>query len=217
LVHIPDGILPPPVWIAGFGVTALATGLTLRQINHTSDPYEQIPKASLMTAAFFVGSALYLPLGPTSIHLLLNGMMGIILGLYSLPAILVGLIFQAIIVGHGGLTTLGINGVILGLPALLARPVFLLYRRFPQSYGIRWSMGAMAFLASALTTALTVLIFFLLLISSLDQRLDVVAEQQAILVLSLSHLPLLLVEGLVAAFLVVFLHKVRPELLEDPS
>ncbi len=217
MVHIPDGILPPPVWIAGFGVTALATGLTLRQINHTSDPYEQIPKASLMTAAFFVGSALYLPLGPTSIHLLLNGMMGIILGLYSLPAILVGLIFQAIIVGHGGLTTLGINGVILGLPALLARPVFLLYRRFPQPYGIRWSMGAMAFLASALTTALTVLIFFLLLISSLDQRLDVVAEQQAILVLSLSHLPLLLVEGLVAAFLVVFLHKVRPELLEDPS
>lgn len=217
MVHIPDGILPPPVWIAGFGVTALATGLTLRQINHTTDPYEQIPKASLMTAAFFVGSALYLPLGPTSIHLLLNGMMGIILGLYSLPAILVGLIFQAIIVGHGGLTTLGINGVILGLPALIARPVFLLYRRLPQPYGIRWSMGATAFVASALTTALTVLIFFLLLISSLDQRLDVVAEQQAILVLSLSHLPLLLVEGLVAAFLVVFLHKVRPELLEDPS
>ncbi|NJO86420.1 MAG: cobalt transporter CbiM [Synechococcaceae cyanobacterium RM1_1_27] len=216
-MHIPDGILPSPVWISGFGITALATGLTLRQINHTSDPYEQIPKASLMTAAFFVGSAIYLPLGPTSIHLLLNGMMGIVLGLYSLPAILVGLLFQAIIVGHGGLTTLGINGVILGLPALIARPVFLLYRRFPQPYGIPWSMGVTAFVASALTTALTVLVFFLLLISSLDQRLDVVAEKQAILVLSLSHLPLMLVEGLVAAFLVVFLYKVRPELLEDPS
>lgn len=220
-MHIPDGILPPPVWIGGYGIAAMITTVTIgriqqQSIQRHSDPTEQIPKASLMTAAFFVGSSIYLPFGPTSIHLLLNGLMGIVLGLYSFPAIVVGLLFQALMIGHGGITTLGVNGVLLGIPALLARPVFGLYRRLPLQWGIPWTMGLMAFVASGLSTALTVLIFFGLLMSSLDPALDAAQEKQAITILALAHIPLMVLEGAFATCLVVFLQRVRPELLEDP-
>lgn len=214
-MHIPDGILSPPIWIGGYAVTTGVMALTLRQVNKNGDPSAQIPKASLLTAAFFVGSSLYLPFGPTSIHLLLNGIVGIVLGIYAFPAIFVGLVFQALMIGHGGLTTLGVNSLILGIPALIARPLFLLYPRWQGWLGERWALGISAFGASALSTGLTVLIFFGLLMTTLDARLDAVVEQRAILILALSHIPLMLLEGSFATFLVLFLQQVRPELLQD--
>ena len=56
--------------------------------------------------------------------LVLGGLLGAVLGYFAFPAILVALFFQAVMFGHGGLTTLGINGVILGLPSLLSAMIF---------------------------------------------------------------------------------------------
>lgn len=33
-----------------------------------------------MTAAFFVASLIHVPIGPTSVHLLLNGLLGVVVG-----------------------------------------------------------------------------------------------------------------------------------------
>ena len=86
-MHIPDGFLPPQVCLAGYALTGGVTWYCLRQIK--SDRYTQanIPKASLLTAAFFVGSSINLPLPPASVHLVLNGLLGALLGWYAWPAI----------------------------------------------------------------------------------------------------------------------------------
>ena len=135
-MHIPDGLLPPSVCIYGYAITGGLTWFSLRQINRQPDSQQQIPKASLLTAAFFVASLIHIPIPPFSIHLVLNGMMGLILGYYAFPAILIGLLFQTIFFQHGGLSTLGINGLIMGVPSLM---VYYL-----------WSLRKISFLENAL-------------------------------------------------------------------
>ncbi len=123
-MHIPDGFLPPSVAIAGYAVTGGVTWYSLCQINREKNSQEKIPKASLLTAAFFLASLIHIPVPPGSIHLVLNGLMGVVLGYYAFPAILIGLFFQAVMFQHGGLSTLGVNAAIMGIPALLAHYIF---------------------------------------------------------------------------------------------
>ena len=92
-MHISDGLLPAPVAISGYAITGFATWYSLRQINRQSEPTQGIPKASLLTAAFFVASSIHIPVPPTSLHLILNGLLGVVLGYYAFPAILIGLFF----------------------------------------------------------------------------------------------------------------------------
>jgi cobalt/nickel transport system permease protein len=130
-MHISEGLLPAPLWLGGYGLTALITGYSLGRLQRLErDPRRPLPKAALLTAAFFVASSIHLPFPPASLHLLLNGLMGVLLGVLAYPAILVGLFFQAVAFGHGGLTTLGINAAILGIPALLAGGIFRASRRW---------------------------------------------------------------------------------------
>src|SRR5207249_3719500 len=67
--------------------------------------------------------------GPTSVHLLLNGLVGVILGRYAGVAIPVGLFLQALLIGHGGLDALGVNTCILAGPAVLGGLLFAGLRR----------------------------------------------------------------------------------------
>ena len=82
-MHIPDGFVPPSICIAGYAFTGGITWYSLQQIKKDSNPQQKIPRASLFTAAFFVASLIHIPLPPASIHLVLNGIMGAILGYYS--------------------------------------------------------------------------------------------------------------------------------------
>ena len=123
-MHISEGIIPAKICIGGYAITGLITWYSLRQINRQSNPTEGIPKAALLTAAFFVASGIHIPIPPASVHLVLNGLLGAVLGWYGFPAILVGLLFQAIMFGHGGLTTLGVNAIIMGVPALISAFIF---------------------------------------------------------------------------------------------
>ena len=125
-MHIPDGIVPAQVCLAGYGLTGLVTFYSLKQIDRQGNANANIPKASLLTAAFFVASSIYIPIPPTSVHLLLNGLLGVVLGYFAFPAILIGLFFQALVVGHGGWTTLGVNASMMGFPSLLAYHIFRL-------------------------------------------------------------------------------------------
>jgi cobalt/nickel transport system permease protein len=80
----------------------------------------EIPRIGVLTAAFFVGSQIHLPLGGVSAHLLLNGLLGVVLGLRAGLAIAVGLLLQALLFGHGGVTALGVNIAVYAPPAMLA-------------------------------------------------------------------------------------------------
>jgi cobalt/nickel transport system permease protein len=212
-MHIPDGILPIPVTAAGYAATAAVTWYSLRKIKQKEDPRQDIPKASLMTAAFFVVSLIHIPVPPTSVHLVLNGLMGALLGYFAFPAILIGLFFQAVMFGHGGLTTLGVNAVIMGLPAIIAAYIFRL-RRIGNKDSPRKN-GVFGFLAGFVAIGLSVAMFVAILLTSLPAELNAAVEQTAIFALAIAHLPLMLIEGVITAFLVIFLRRVRPAMLSS--
>jgi cobalt/nickel transport system permease protein len=126
-VHISDGLLQPP-W--EWGGLALAALLALFGAWRIRD--EEIPRVAVLTAAFFVASLIHVPVpGGPKTHLLLNGLLGVILGRRALLAVPVGLFLQAALFGHGGFLSLGVNSVVMGLPALLAGWLFGGLRHLP--------------------------------------------------------------------------------------
>lgn len=208
-MHIPDGLLPISVCAAGYVVTAATTFVSLRVVRKQPDFERQMSKTALLTAAFFVASLIHIPLPPTSVHLVLNGLLGVLLGYFAFPAIVVGLFLQAVMFQHGGLTTLGVNATIIGLPALLAFALF----RSQRWLGFKGAMPGLAFIGSAAGLLLAAAMAFSLLFSFIPSTINVQAERAAIVTLSLAHIPLALIEGAFAAFLVVFLQRIKPELL----
>jgi len=91
----------------------------------------------------------------------------------------------------------------MGLPAIVAYYLFWLRRlfNFPASVGI---FGA---LSGAVAVFLGVVILALLLVTT-GSEFIVVAKLAAV-----AHLPVMVIEGLIAAFVVTFLKKVKPEML----
>jgi len=212
-MHIPDGILPATVCAAGYAAAAPVTWYSIRKINQKENPRADIPKASLLTAAFFVVSWIHIPLPPTSVHLVLNGLLGVVLGYFAFPAIIIGLFFQAVMFQHGGLTTLGVNAIIMGLPALVAYYIFRVRNMLGKES--RLITGAFGFLAGFAAIGMSVALFVVILLTNIPAELDVATERTAIYTLALAHLPLMVIEGVFTGLVAVFLQRVRPQLLDS--
>ncbi|NJL82262.1 MAG: cobalt transporter CbiM [Chloroflexaceae bacterium] len=213
-MHIPDGIIDAPViLVGGYAVTGGLTWFCLDRINRRErDPQSKIPKAALLAATFFVVNAINIPVPPSSLHLVLNGMLGVVLGYYAFPAILVALFFEAIIFQHGGITTLGLNGMIMGFPALIAFYLFRWRSRFKLKEPLRTKV--FAFLAGAGGVMIAAGIFTLTVILTITSDLDAQAERQATYVaLALYGIPAV-IEGIFTMMLASFLDRVKPGLLE---
>ncbi len=137
-VHLSDGMLTEAWWAGGLVVAALLSLLGAWRLRD-----EDVPRVALMTSVFFVSSLLSIPVpGGPKTHLLLNGLLGVVLGRKALLAIPAGLTLQAVLFGHGGYTTLGINSVVMGLPAVLAWGMFSGLGRLPWARR-PWFRGAL--------------------------------------------------------------------------
>ncbi|MFC2045316.1 cobalt transporter CbiM [Chloroflexota bacterium] len=211
-MHIPDGILPISVTGAGYAVTAATIWYSIRKIQQKENPREDVPKASLLTAAFFVASWIHIPMPLASVHLILNGLLGAMLGYYAFPAILIGLFFQAVMFGHGGLTTLGINAVIMGMPALLAHYIFRLRKWGGEES--RRKTGAFGFAAGVLATGVSVALFIVILINNIQTDINVISERTATLALAAAYIPIIFIEGAITALVTTYLQRIRPKILD---
>lgn len=196
-MHISEGILSAPVLASGAAVAAVGTAIGLKKLD-----FDRIAQAGMLAAAFFVAALIHVPIGPSSIHLILNGIVGLLLGWAAFPAILVALALQAILFQFGGITTLGVNTVLMALPAVIC---YLLFGRFVSRSTI-WGTVA-AFMAGALSILLSGIIVGLSLVFTGEGFL-----KAAYLVVG-AHVPIMVIEGIITAFAVVFLRKVQPEML----
>jgi len=212
-MHIPDGFLPASVCAAGYAAVIPVTWYSLRKINQKENPREDIPKASILTAAFFVVSWIHIPIPPASVHLVLNGLLGAVLGYFAFPAILIGLFFQAVMFQHGGLTTLGVNALIMGLPAFISYFIFRV--RNVLSRDSRVMTGVFGFLAGFAGLGLSVALFVVILLNFIPAGFDAETERVAVYALGIAYLPLMALEGVFTALVAVFLRRVRPKLLES--
>lgn len=213
-MHLPDGLIGGLVGggmaIGGYGLSAAIAGFGLWRVRRLPDPGAVVPRAALVGAVFFAGSLISIPVPPTSAHLMLCGLLGVLLGWMAMPVVLIGLFFQAILFGHGGVTTLGLNGLILGLPALAAFGCWRLAggdrMGRPGAMALAGGLGfGGVFLATGLFAAIVLL--------SLPAHLDREAERQAIGAFILAHLPVAAIEAAVTAAAIGFLHRAGSGLL----
>lgn len=197
-MHISEGILNTPVWVAGYAGAAALAAVTMRNMD-----MEEIPKISVITAVFFVASLIKVPLGPASIHLILNGLAGIVLGWRAFPAIMLGIILQAIIFGHGGITVIGINSLMLGGGALVAYMVWQLRHRFD----IQRRELIFGALAGAVGTISSGIVLALALVTTGEAFNAIAATVLA------AHIPIMFIEAVVVGVSAQFLSRVKPEIL----
>lgn len=206
MVHISDGILSLPVLAAGWAITGALIAVTLWWSKRKGSIIEEIPRLSVMTSAFFVASLLHIAIGPTSVHLILSGLVGIILGILAYPAIFIGLILQAFLFGHGGVTTIGINTVVVGIPALIAYGIF---KAGSRSGFLRKGVSETIFgaFAGGVAVALAVLFFVICLLTT-GKEFSGVASLVAV-----AHIPIIIIEAVTVGSVVAFLARVKPELI----
>jgi cobalt/nickel transport system permease protein len=197
-MHIPDAVLSAPVLIAGAAVAAGGIAMGLRRMNE-----QAMVRVAVLSSAFFVASLIHVPLGPASVHLVLAGLCGVLLGWAVFPAVAIGLVLQALFFGYGGITTLGVNTAIMAAPGLLCYYLFNRPLRMqPQSrvFPLGFAAGALAaLLGSALLAACLIV----------SGRQFAVAGSA----IFIAQAPLILIEGFVTGSALAFLRKARPETL----
>ncbi len=198
-MHVSEGILSAPVLFSSGIAAAACTAYGLKKLN-----FDRIMNVSLLTATFFVASLIHVPIGPGSIHLVLNGLLGIILGWACFPAIVAALLLQTLFFQYGGITVLGVNTLIMAIPAIIA---YYLVRPWLNKKGKKraWAAfggGFLAILLSALLLALS-------LVSS-----DKGFFESALLIL-FAHFPLMFIEGFITMFTILFVTKVQPDFLQE--
>jgi cobalt/nickel transport system permease protein len=196
-MHISEGVLTLPTLAAGWAATGAGVWLGLRRL-----PSKSLVSAGILSAAFYLASLIHVPIGPSSVHLILNGLVGLLLGWAAYPVILVGLTLHALMFQFGGLTVLGVNTTIMALPAVAGH---LLFARLACGTGPR--ADAAAFACGALAVGLAAAL------AGLALALAGEAFLPAAYTLAAAHLPVMVIEGLLTALTLRFLKRVKPELL----
>jgi cobalt/nickel transport system permease protein len=198
-MHISEGVLSAPVLLTGAALTLGGLVVGLRSIKQ-----EDTPRAAILAAVFFVASLIHVNIGPSSTHLVLSGIIGLMMGWAAFPVIFFGLLLQGILFGFGGITTLGVNTFTMAAPSALFG---LLLRKGVNNKNLTLSSvsgfvcGALPILVSSILVGLALCL----------TGKEFIASAWAIIIM---NLPIVVIEGFVTMFCVQFFRKVRPELLE---
>ncbi len=197
-MHISEGVLSGPVLASGVTLAVVGVAIGLKKTD-----YDNMPRTAILAAAFFVASLVHVPVGPSNVHLILNGLLGILLGWSVFPAIMVALVLQGVFFQFGGITTLGVNTVIMALPAISVYYIVqFLWRKKPSM------MLPAAFFGGFFSIFLSSIIFYAALMFTQDAFTELAAT------IVIAHLPLMVIEGIITAFCIAFLKKVQPSLLK---
>ena len=199
-MHISEGILTPAILLGGGVLTAAGVATGLKKIEN-----KEIPALGILSAAFFVASLIHVPVGPASVHLVLNGLLGLLLGWKAFPGIMVGAGLQALLFQFGGITTLGVNTLNMALPAVVCHYLF--------GWGVKSGVVQPVFIGCAFASGACAVLFSGIMVGFslyLTGEAFLLAAKLAVV----AHLPVMGIEGGLTAACAVFLRKVRPELLE---
>jgi cobalt/nickel transport system permease protein len=192
-MHISDGIISTPITIM-----ADAAALGLIYVTGRKATAEEIPRMGMTGAALFVISLIHFPVAGSSIHLGLFGLAGIILRNRAFPVVFTVLLFQSLIFQHGGLLAIGLNALNMGAGAYVAWMI--------------WRIAVMPEYLRAVFAGLTgVLIPAMLMVF----ELRVTGYGASISLLLIVYLLTAFIEGGITLSAVLFLRKVKPEILNE--
>jgi cobalt/nickel transport system permease protein len=210
-LHIPDGVLPAWLWAGGLAIALVLLALSARA-GSAARP-SSVAYQGALGGVVLLAMALEIPLGPIEYHLSLVGPVGVLLGAAgAFQAMFVACAILAF-AGHGGFTVVGLNALVLGAGASLARPLY-------RALSTRWSAAASLAGATALAQAVSGLAWLAVLELALG-AMPAGRSPGRLALLSAFALPLWAVgiatETAVAYGLARFLARVRPDLLPAPA
>ncbi len=191
-MHLSDGILPIGVCLGGHALALGAVVLSSRNLEA-----REIPRMGIFSAALFSVSLLHIPLGGTSIHPGLYGLIGLLLGKRSIPVVYVTLLFQSLIFQHGGLLSLGANSLLIASGALCG---WMLWDTLPYREATK---AAVSGFVGVIVPAV--------LVSAVLAGLD---YGRGMLFFMLIYLPAALAEGIVTLLIIRFFLRVQPGVLK---
>ncbi len=216
-LHIADGVLPVFLWATGLLLMAGLVAIVCYR--HRHDRADRLTLLGSLAALML--AAMAVPLGPMG-HLSFAPVVGILLGpgLGFLAAVVVNAILA--LLGHGGITVLGLNALVLGAATMAAQPLYRLARA-------RLVPGTAAAVASVVAGVASVLALWVVLALAGNAPLEHVAHVEhagaaghgdgvsatsRFLAFASPFWVLgLAVEAIVSASVIGFLARVRPELL----
>jgi cobalt/nickel transport system permease protein len=127
-IHLPDGVLPFWLWISGFIVAFLVGGIFLRFVKK-EDLARRLPLLGMISAAMVLGATVEIV--PIAYHVNLTVVAALLVGpsLIFLATFVVNVILA--LFGHGGVTVIGLNTLILSIEGILGYLLFhLIWRAF---------------------------------------------------------------------------------------
>lgn len=197
-MHISEGVLSAPVLIGCGAASAVGVAIGVAKLDEKA-----MVQTAVVSSALFVATLIRVPIGVSSVHLILNGLAGMLLGWRAFPAFAVAFFLQAMLFQVGGFSTLGVNVLMMATPGvfvgLALRP--MAQRGNPQT----------AFVAGAIAGALAILFAGMILAGVLVTSGE--EFQTAAGVVLAAHVPIMIVEALVTGGAVAYLKRVRPEAL----
>lgn len=199
-MHIVDGALAIQVLATGGALALGGTALGLKKMD-----FDHIPQVGLLSATFFLASLIHVPIGPSSVHLILNGLVGIVLGWTAFPALLVGLLLQAVFFGFGGLVVLGVNVVNIALPGVV---VFYLFKKPLYKAKKDGMLFLWGFLAGSIAVLLTTFFVAISLAFSGEEFIP------AAKLVFYAHTPVMVLEGIIVGAAAILISKVKPEMFQ---
>lgn len=219
-LHIPDGILPPVLWVLGLVLTGLLL-LVSSRVSRSAGP-KQIAFQSALGGIMLAVMAIPVPITAFDYCMTLAGPVGVLLG--AAPAFQVSFVVTLILalLGQGGFTVVGLNTLVLGLGAILARPVYL---RVVRGLGPARAMAVATAVSQLFSTACWVALLLLSVRLTPDAAggLEVARELVEVWhrIGAALLIPILLaavaLEALLGYGLAHFLDRVRPDLLPTAS
>lgn len=201
-MHLSEGVLSPSTLVIGYAVAIMGITVGLRKMDNA-----KLPFVALFSASFFVASTIHIPVGISSVHLILNGIAGLFLGWSVFPAFLIALILQLLLFAFGGFSVLGVNLCIMALPAIV---VHILLTPYIQRQQTRYSLIIIGTLAGIIGVAGSALIAAIFL--SMDggkTYLDL------IWLLLISHIPVFIIDPLISIGILLALAKMRPQIFHE--
>jgi len=212
-MHIMEGFLPHPWWEIWFALSLPAVALGVYRLNAmVRERREILPLLAVSGAFIFVLSSLKMPsvTGSCS-HPTGTGMGAILFGPWITSVLsMIVLIYQALFLAHGGLTTLGANTFSMGI----AGPAvgYLIYR---ASMKTGLNMYLSVFLAATLSDWATYLVTSAQLALAFPAASGgIAASLEAFLaIFAITQFPLAIVEGAVTALMFKYLVQLRSDVL----
>jgi cobalt/nickel transport system permease protein len=214
-MHIMEGFLPSPWWQIWYAVSMLVVVYGIYKLNKlVSEKREILPLLAVAGAFIFVLSSLKMPsvTGSCS-HPTGAGVSAIIFG-PAITAVLgtIVLIYQALFLAHGGITTLGANVLSMGIIGPLVS--YIIYKAGMKAnlnfYLIVFLAATFGDWATYVTTSLELALAFPATVGGVLASFEKFAA-----IFAITQVPLAIIEGAVSALLFKYVINVKSDILVE--